>query len=579
MKRYFLLLSIFLFLRILLSAALAMESSIFEDPGFMQSPFRASALQPRTKPFERLEFLGDRVLNLVTAHMLYKAPYFRDGDVGDLATSHAFLVSKYILVDMYKDLHIDSSKLSSPYYCAPENGHIAEKTASDIVEALMGALYMERGFEKTQEPLEQFIEKYWSLMNEKPIKRIQKAPLSTLSLIRMWFPSSKNFTPLEEALEYQFKNVSLLHDAFHHPSAGGEVYKKLGFLGVRVLGLVIADYVFNKEQEDGAGTLSQNFDRMIGNKSLEQIFQKWHLEKYLERQHETIKTVRKKGGKGTGISTGMAADTIRTLVSAVYLDGGWQSSYSVVHKLFFSDPPPYLLEANPYATIKAEIKREDFFEDSYDEIKEEDFGDFSIEEYLELPGEFDLEEKIDPNNPKEQWPTCTNNEKIILKKDSVWDEINNSSVKTSIEQSKNSRALLQSSIERIERKAPTPQRSALAHRLSLMNVKTNKPTIKKPGVQSKNDQNSRQLLVEKTEEIMPSPQEMWPVLVQMDQPTKSKDSMWNNTNSTIKKSAIQTEKVRNPQQLPMDKNERAMPNPQREMWPALSPSAQAIGKK
>lgn len=559
MKRYFLLLSIILFLPILLSAALAMESSIFEDPEFMQSPFRANALQPRTKPFERLEFLGDRVLNLVTAHMLYKAPYFRDGDVGDLAASHAFLVSKYILVDMYKDLHIDSSKLSSPSYCAPENGYIAEKTASDIVEALMGALYMERGFEKAQEPLEQFVEKYWSLKSEKPIKSIQKMPVSSVSLRQLCFAySSKNFDPMQEALEYQFKNERLLREAFRHSSMGGELYKKLGFLGVRVLGLVLADYVFNKEQEDGAGTLSQNFDRVIGNKSLEQIFQKWRLGKYLDRQFG-----------GTGISTGMAADTIRTLVSAVYLDGGWKPAYTVVHKLFFSDPPPQFLEADLYA-----------FADSYDEIKEEDFGGFSSEERLELPGAFDLEEKIDPNNPKEQWPTCTNNEQIISKKNSVWDKINNSSVKASMENSKNSRTLPQSSIEQIDQKTPAPHQSALAHRLSLRNVKTNKTTITQSTIQAGNIQNSRQLLTNKKEETMPTPQrEMWPALVQMDQPTKSKDSMWNNTNSAITKSAIQTEKVQNPQQLPMDKNERAMPNPQREMWPTLSPSTQAIGKK
>jgi dsRNA-specific ribonuclease len=498
-----------------------METSIFEDPEFMKSPFRATSLQPRTEPFERLEFLGDRVLNLVTAHMLYKAPYFRDRDVGDLATSHALLVSKYLLVDMYKDLHIDPSKLSSPFYYAPESGCIAEKTASDIVEALMGALYMERGFEKVQEPLEQFIEKYWSLKDEKPIKRIQKTPLSTISLIRMWSPSFKNFTPLEEALDYHFKNVNLLQDAFHHPSTGGEVYKKLGFLGVRVLGLVIADYVFNKKQEGGAGTLSQNFDRMIGNKSLEQIFKKWRLAKYLDRQ-----------SGGTGISTGMAADTIRTIVSAVYLDGGWQSAYSVVHKLFFSDPSAQFLEADLYATEKYESKTKYIFLDGSEETEGEDFGDFSAEESLNLAAELDLEEHINSKDQNNQHPSLGINEQISSKKESIWNNINNSSVKTSNDQSKDSRNSPPQLEGKIKRKTPPPQR------------------------------------------------ELWPSLVQVEQPRESKGSLWNKVNeSTIKKPATQAENDQNSNQLFMDKKEKTLLDPQREMWPVLSHSTQVIGKK
>jgi dsRNA-specific ribonuclease len=587
MKKYKFILSFLLSLFTFLSATQAMESSIFEDPEFMKSPFRASALQPRTKPFERLEFLGDRVLGLVAAYMLYKDPYIKERDIGEIALSYAFLVSKSMLVKMYKDLHIEPSQLSSLYYCAPENGHIAEKTASDVVEALMGALYIEKGLEQIQEPLEQFIEKYCSLMNEKPSKRFQKAPVLSLSLIEMYFPSSKNFTPLQEALEYQFKNVSLLRDAFHHPSKGGEAYKKLGFLGVRVLGLVIADHVFNKEHEDVTGTLAQNFDRMISNKNLEQLFQKWFLARYLDRQCETIKTVRKKGGKGTGISTGMAADTIRTLVSAVYLDGGWKPACLVVHKLFFSDPPSQFLEADPYATIKAGVKMEGFFIDRSEEIKEEAFGDFSSEECLKLPEEFDVEECFNPSDQKDQWSTFANNEEIISKKDSVWNEINKSSVKTTMEQSKNSQDLPQSSMDRIKRKTPTPYRSGVAHRLSLMRDKTqygkniNESVIKKPAVSIKNVQSSQQLIMDKNEHTMPSPQqEMWPILAHVDQPIESRDSMWNNIDvSSIKKPAIQADNVQTPQRQLIDKNEQIMPLPQRETWPALVQVNQPIESK
>jgi dsRNA-specific ribonuclease len=98
--------------------------------------WEGKALQPRTKAFERLEFLGDRVLGLITAHMLYKCYPLKN--IGWLAEAFSKLVSKPSLLRIYKACHIDSSLLASSSYQAPVMGPIAEKTASDIIEALIG---------------------------------------------------------------------------------------------------------------------------------------------------------------------------------------------------------------------------------------------------------------------------------------------------------------------------------------------------------------------------------------------------------------------------------------------------------
>lgn len=96
--------------------------------------------------YERYEFLGDRVLGLVMAEWLFEA--FPDESEGDLAKRHAAQVQGIMLAKIAKDLDLGSAMIFSD----------AEKTAggaendnilADGLEALIAALYLEAGLEKT----------------------------------------------------------------------------------------------------------------------------------------------------------------------------------------------------------------------------------------------------------------------------------------------------------------------------------------------------------------------------------------------------------------------------------------------
>ena len=56
--------------------------------------------------------------------------------------------------------------------------------------------------------------------------------------------------PLEESLGYTFRNTTLLHQAITHPSAlspgQGRDFERLEFLGDRVLGLIIAQWLWEE---------------------------------------------------------------------------------------------------------------------------------------------------------------------------------------------------------------------------------------------------------------------------------------------------------------------------------------------
>ena len=91
---------------------------------------------------ERLEFLGDAVLNLVTARHLYNA--FPDAAEGDLSRLRARVVSREPLaevaaeLDVGQVLQLGSGELKS-------GGFRRQSILADALEAVFGAIYLDGG--------------------------------------------------------------------------------------------------------------------------------------------------------------------------------------------------------------------------------------------------------------------------------------------------------------------------------------------------------------------------------------------------------------------------------------------------
>lgn len=94
--------------------------------------------------YERLEFLGDRVLGLVIATLLFKK--FPKEQEGDLAKRLASLVQGKTLAELSERISLGDYIFFSNAEAASggaKNDHIL----ADVFEALIGALYLDGGYE------------------------------------------------------------------------------------------------------------------------------------------------------------------------------------------------------------------------------------------------------------------------------------------------------------------------------------------------------------------------------------------------------------------------------------------------
>ena len=104
--------------------------------------------------YERLEFLGDRVLGLVIAEMLLTS--FPEEREGDIAKRHTGLVQADALAVVAHEISLgDYLSLSVGEHRS--GGRKKKAVLADAIEAVLGALYLDAGLE----PAKAFIKKYW----------------------------------------------------------------------------------------------------------------------------------------------------------------------------------------------------------------------------------------------------------------------------------------------------------------------------------------------------------------------------------------------------------------------------------
>ena len=93
---------------------------------------------------ERLEFIGDRVLGLSVAELLYKM--YPDEAEGNLARRHAFLVSTYTLACVAKKIDLEK-ELRHGHMTGGKINHIL----ANAMEAILGAIFIDSGFEAARD--------------------------------------------------------------------------------------------------------------------------------------------------------------------------------------------------------------------------------------------------------------------------------------------------------------------------------------------------------------------------------------------------------------------------------------------
>ena len=128
------------------------------------------------------------------------------------------------------------------------------------------------------------------------------------------------YKKIEEIIGYAFGNVELLGRAFVHSSYahehGTESYDRLEFLGDGVLGLVVAEKLYDEGRDEGV--MTQQRARIVGTRPLEAAAEELGLEQYI-RFGEGEKKQPHKHRK-------VLADVFEAVIGAIYLDGGDRKS-------------------------------------------------------------------------------------------------------------------------------------------------------------------------------------------------------------------------------------------------------------
>ena len=134
---------------------------IFYNKEYLNQAFTHKSLntEPR-KNYERLEFLGDAVIDIIVSRELMRD--FPEGDEGLLTQRRAALVQKpYLasighLLDLMDYLMIEKS-------VNLEIEKIAEKQQANLFEALIGAIYLDGGIEPCRKLI---LETVWTYRHE-----------------------------------------------------------------------------------------------------------------------------------------------------------------------------------------------------------------------------------------------------------------------------------------------------------------------------------------------------------------------------------------------------------------------------
>lgn len=110
--------------------------------------------EPASATNERMEFLGDRVLGIVTAQMIYAM--FPDADEGELHRRQRALIRKGTCaeiareVDMGAFLILGKSEIKS-------GGRTKQAILGDACEAVLAAIYLDAGYDHAAI----FVDRYW----------------------------------------------------------------------------------------------------------------------------------------------------------------------------------------------------------------------------------------------------------------------------------------------------------------------------------------------------------------------------------------------------------------------------------
>lgn len=123
------------------------------------------------------------------------------------------------------------------------------------------------------------------------------------------------YDKLERKIDYSFSNGEYLIQALTHRSMGGAHNERLEFLGDSLLGMFIAEALYNQFPKVSEGDLSRMRATLVRGQTLAELAREFELGDYLHLGPGELKS-------GGFRRDSILADAVEAIIAAVYLDTG-----------------------------------------------------------------------------------------------------------------------------------------------------------------------------------------------------------------------------------------------------------------
>jgi ribonuclease III len=130
---------------------------------------------------------------------------------------------------------------------------------------------------------------------------------------------------VREKLGHEPQDLFLFERALSHSSTGKDSYERLEFLGDRVLGLVIARWLFERFPEEPEGNLSRRYNALVARETCAEVGRNIGLP-------ELIRLGKQAREDGASQSDNVVGDAVESLIGALLLDGGLEKAEAFIRQ-------------------------------------------------------------------------------------------------------------------------------------------------------------------------------------------------------------------------------------------------------
>ncbi|KAK0840352.1 Dicer-like protein 2, partial [Friedmanniomyces endolithicus] len=237
-----------------------LTSTILYDVNLLNRDYIRSAITApsalRPSNYQRSEFLGDCVLKYVTScHLFDTYPNWPEGYLSQrrsLLVCNATLACAAIRTGLGRYIisePVDYRHWTLPSTTSPQRSReVSSKSLADVVEAVLGAAWLEAGIEAARRCINVFLPAMPTSLQPHDL---------TTSSGRL----SGKLEQVEALIGYKFSDPALLSQALTHPSCAQisrtDSYERLEFLGDAVLDMLVAEMLAEHIDRLSQGRMTQ----------------------------------------------------------------------------------------------------------------------------------------------------------------------------------------------------------------------------------------------------------------------------------------------------------------------------------